>query len=69
VGTDFELVEGVEMKTVTIYEYDRQLYPGTLGADFTDGNSNHDYTLRYEKEDGEALMRDLRLWFYGEYAE
>ena len=55
------------MKTVTIYEYDPQLRPGVLGVDFTDGNSNHDWTIRVEKEDGEALMRELQIWFYGRY--
>ena len=28
---------------------------------------NHSYTLRFEKEDGEAMMRELQIWFYGEY--
>ena len=55
------------MKKVTLYEYDRQLRPGTLGADFEDGDPNHSYTIRYEKEDAEALMRELQIWFYGEY--
>ena len=55
------------MKEVTIYEYDRQLRPEVLGADFVDDDPNHSYTLRYEKEDGEAMMRELQIWFYGEY--
>ena len=52
------------MKQVTIYEYDRLIYPGTLGVDFEDGNPNHDYTLRVEKEDGLYLMGVLQEWFY-----
>ena len=57
------------MKTCTVYEYDPQLRPGTLGVDFEDGNQDHSYTIRYEKEDGEVLMKNLRDWFYGEYRQ
>ena len=55
------------MKEVTIYEYDRQLRPGVLGADFEDGDPNHSYTVRFDEEDGEALMRYLQIWFYGRH--
>ena len=55
------------MKTITIYEYDQQLRPGTLGVDFEDENPNNQFTLQVEKEDGEVLMRYLQEWFYGEH--
>ena len=51
-------------KTVTLYEYDPELRPGVLGADFEDGNPDHSFTLRLEEEDGEYLMRQLQIHFY-----
>ncbi len=50
------------MKTVTLYEYDHELRPNELGADFEDGDPNHSYTLRYEQEEGRRLLRDVREW-------
>ena len=55
------------MKTVTIYEYDRQLRPRTLGADFEDGDPNHSYTLRFEEEERDAIMLKVLAWIYGGY--
>jgi len=49
------------VKTVVLYEYDPQLRPGELGADFEDGNPNHSYTLRYEGI-GATLLRDVSEW-------
>jgi hypothetical protein len=54
------------MKTVTLYPYDPELRPGTMGADFEDGDTNHSYTLRYEREDTGPLMHDLWEWLFKE---
>jgi hypothetical protein len=52
-------------KTVTLYEYDRELRPGTIGADFNADDPNKEFTRRYDPDEpGEALklMRDLVEW-------
>lgn len=51
------------MKTITLYEYDPQLRPGIIGADFEDGDPNHAYTLRFEIEELPLWMRE---WFQEE---
>ena len=53
------------MKTVTIYEYDPQLRPGTLGADFQSDNPNEEYTLRYEIDEHKKLGEDAVVWVLG----
>lgn len=50
------------IKQITLYAYDRQLRPGVIGADFETDNPDDAYTLRYEKEDAEVLMRDVYDW-------
>jgi hypothetical protein len=50
------------MKSVTIYEYDRQLRPGTIGADFQSDNKNEEYTLRYELDEALKLGQDVVVW-------
>jgi hypothetical protein len=50
------------MKSATVYEYDRQLRPGTIGVDFESDNKNEEYTLRYEPEDYERMGRDIAIW-------
>ena len=53
------------MKSATVYEYDRQLRPGTIGVDFESDNKNEEYTLRYEPEDYERMGRDIAIWLGG----
>ena len=49
------------MRTVILYPYDRQLYPGLLGADFTsDDEPNQEFTLRIEPDEAEVLMKYTR---------
>jgi hypothetical protein len=50
------------MNNVTLYEYDHQLRPGTIGADFETGDPNTSFVRRYEVEDAENLMRDIAAW-------
>ena len=55
------------MKQVTIYAYDPELRPRTFGADFEDGNPNHSFTLRFEREEALSLMNNLWDWRLKEY--
>jgi hypothetical protein len=53
------------MRTVTLYEYDRQLSPGTIGVDFESSNINENYTLQYEPDEpdeADKLMRTIVEW-------
>jgi hypothetical protein len=47
------------MRTVVLYPYDSQLRPGVMGADF------ETYTLRYDTDDAEKLVRDVYNWVMG----
>ena len=49
------------MRTVILYPYDRQIYPGLLGADFTsDDEPNQEFTLRIEPDEADVLMKYTR---------
>ena len=50
------------MRNVFVYEYDKELRPGLIGADFGSDNKNEEYTLRYEPEESEKLGRDIAQW-------
>ena len=50
------------MRSVVIYEYDHQLRPGVIGADFQSDNKNEEYTLRYEIDEAIKLGRDVIVW-------
>ena len=47
---------------VYVYEYDPQLRPGTIGADFESDNPNECYTIRYERDEAEKMMQDIYKW-------
>lgn len=53
-----------KMKQITLYAYDAQLHPGSIGADFESGKKNEAYTKRYESEDAENMMRDILAWVF-----
>jgi len=46
------------MRQVNLYAYDKQLRPEVIGADFEDGDPNHSYTIRYEKQ-GNYILNSL----------
>jgi hypothetical protein len=51
---------------VTLYAYDPQLRPGTIGADFETDNPDEAYTLRYEDDEAEKMGLDIIRWINGE---
>jgi hypothetical protein len=53
------------MREVTLYAYDPQLRPGTIGADFETGDPNEAYTLRYEEDEAEKMGLDIIEWING----
>ena len=48
------------MRTVVLYPYDSELYPGLLGADFTSDDPNVEFTLRIEADEADVLMKYTR---------
>ena len=50
------------MRNVVVYEYDKELRPGLIGADFGSDNKNEEFTLRYEPDEAEKLGRDIAQW-------
>ena len=54
------------MRQATVYEYDRQLRPGTIGVDFETGDKNEEFTRQYEIEEVRKMGQDIIDWIYAE---
>lgn len=50
------------MRSVTVYEYDHQLRPRTIGVDFESDRKDDEFTLRYEEDEAERLGREVVKW-------
>jgi hypothetical protein len=48
--------------SVTLYPYDPEPRPGTLGADFDSNNPNESFTKRYEKDELAKMLADVTKW-------